>query len=74
MRGLKGNEVEAVFDQLEALGWIAREPGSRPGRRADRYAVNPRVHTEFAERAAAEAERRLKDQKMLAAVFGKQAA
>src|SRR5205814_5659140 len=30
MRGLDRREIEAVFDQLDALGWIDRVAGPRP--------------------------------------------
>jgi len=73
MRGLKQSETEAIFEQLDALGWISREPGVRfgPGRPTSVWIVNPSVHTEFADRAKAEAERRDRDKALLAKVFGK---
>ena len=74
MRGLKQFETEAIFEQLDAMGWINREPGFRfgPGRpAAATWIVNPAVHTEFADRAKAEAERRARDRALLAKLFGK---
>ena len=57
MRKLERRDTEAVFEQLEALGWVTMTPGPR---RTDppHWNVNPRVHEKFAERAKAEAERR----------------
>jgi Protein of unknown function (DUF3987) len=72
MRNLKRQDVDAVFDQLHAFGWIDRSPDLRPGRRTESiWTVNPRVHVEHAGRAKTEAERRSKDRKMLAEMFGK---
>jgi hypothetical protein len=67
MRKLKRNDVDAVFDQLHAMGWIDRSPDLRPGRRTETiWTVNPRVHVEHAGRAKDEAERRARYQKMIA--------
>jgi hypothetical protein len=74
MRGLEQSETEAIFEQLDAMGWISREQGFRfgPGRpAAATWIVNPAVHTEFADRAKAEAERRARDKALLAKVFAK---
>jgi len=66
MRKLKKNDVDAVFDQLHAMGWIDRTPDLRPGRRTETiWTVNPRVHFEHAGRAKDEAERRSRNQKMI---------
>ena len=43
MRGLKRHETEAIFEQLEALGWIIRTPGPRPSD-PPHWMVNPVVH------------------------------
>jgi hypothetical protein len=65
MRGLERREIEAVFDQLDALGWIDRVAGIRP---ADppHWIVNPVVHAKFAERAEMEKQRRERDRKTIA--------
>jgi hypothetical protein len=73
MRGLNRREVESVFDQLDALGWINGIPGPRPTA-PPHWVVNPAVHTKFAERATAEAKRRARTREMLAAMLGKGAA
>ena len=52
MRNLTRRETEAIFEQLEALGWVARIAGFRPSD-PPRWIVNPVVHQRFAERAAA---------------------
>jgi hypothetical protein len=64
MRGLKKHETEAIFEQLEALGWIIRTPGSRPSD-PPHWIVNPVVHQRFAERAEAAKKRREQDRKMI---------
>lgn len=65
MRGLKRHETEAIFEQLEALGWVGRLPGYRPSD-PPRWAVNPAVHQKFAARAAESAKRREQDREMIA--------
>jgi len=68
MRGLERHEIENVFDQLEALGWLTRTPGplwSKP----PHWLVNPEVHRRFAERAAREAAERAKQRAMLQEMF-----
>jgi Protein of unknown function (DUF3987) len=64
MRGLKRHETEAIFEQLEALGWVARIAGSRPSD-PPRWIVNPAVHQRFAERAEAAKKRREQDREMI---------
>jgi hypothetical protein len=64
MRGLKRHETEAIFEQLEALGWVARIAGSRPSD-PPRWIVNPAVHQRFAERAQAAKKRREQDREMI---------
>ena len=64
MRKLERRDTEAVFEQLEALGWLTRTPGPRltvPSH----WDVNPRVHQKFTERAKAEAERRKRERAMI---------
>jgi hypothetical protein len=65
MRGLDRREIEAVFDQLDALGWIDRVPGPNPSS-PPHWVVNPVVHTKFAQRTATEAERRTRERKIIA--------
>jgi putative ABC transport system substrate-binding protein len=62
--GLKRQEIEHIFDQLEALGWLIRTPGplwSKP----PHWQVNPEVHRRFAERATQEAIERERNREML---------
>ena len=65
MRGLKRYETEAIFDQLEALGWVMRIPGLRLSD-PPHWVVNPSVHQKFAERAEAEKKRRGEEREMIA--------
>jgi hypothetical protein len=67
MRGLDRPEIEAIFDQLDAFGWIDRTPGHRLTD-PPRWIVNPAVHVKFAERAEAEKSRRERDRKMIASL------
>jgi Protein of unknown function (DUF3987) len=57
MRKLTRKEIEAVFEQLESLGWVVSHPGHRPTD-PRRWAVNPEVHRLYAQRAEEEAARR----------------
>ena len=57
MRKLERHDIEAVFEQLDALGWVTRTPGPRLTD-PPHWIVNPVVHVKFAERARVEAERR----------------
>jgi hypothetical protein len=68
MRGLTKAETSAVFEQLEALGWVTRTPGPRPGDPLH-WNVNPKVHQKFTARAKREAEERQRDRDMIAAMF-----
>jgi Protein of unknown function (DUF3987)/RepB DNA-primase from phage plasmid len=54
MRKLTRLDTEQVFEQLEALGWVARTQGPRGAY----WIINPKVHTHFADRAVKEIERR----------------
>ena len=68
MRGLERPEIESVFDQLEALGWLTRTPSpmwSKP----PHWQVNPEVHRRFTERAKREAVERAKRREMLQQMF-----
>jgi Protein of unknown function (DUF3987)/Primase C terminal 2 (PriCT-2) len=67
MRGLERRDIEAIFDQLDALGWITRTPGPRPTD-PPHWIVNPVVHRKFAERGQAEAERRQRERSTIAAL------
>ena len=56
-KDLKRRDIDGIFEQLQALSWV--EP--RPSQRANgvsRWAVNPQVHTMFAERKEEEIKRR----------------
>ena len=55
MRSLKQREVEGLFEQLDAFGWLTRVPGPRLSD-PHHWVVNPAVHQKFAERAEAETE------------------
>jgi DNA polymerase I-like protein with 3'-5' exonuclease and polymerase domains len=69
MRGLERREIENIFDQLEALGWLFRTPGlcwSAP----PQWLVNPEVHRRFAERASREAVQREQNREMIREIFG----
>ena len=69
MRGLERQEIESIFDQLEALGWVFRTPG--PYRSSPlHWQVNPEVHRRFSERAARESAQRERDREMLREMFG----
>jgi hypothetical protein len=65
MRGLKRQDIEGIFEQLDALGWVTRMPGpywSKP----PHWQVNPEVHRRFVERATREiAERAETREKLL---------
>ena len=65
MRKLTRRDTEAVFEQLEALGWVTRTPGPRPTD-PPHWIVNPVVHQKFAERGKAEAERRKRERQLSA--------
>jgi hypothetical protein len=68
MRGLERLEIESIFEQLEALGWLIRAPG--PYRATPlHWQVNPEVHRRFAERAVREAAERAKEREMLQEMF-----
>ena len=66
MRKLEKRDIEVLFEQLDALGWITRTPGPRPTD-PPHWIVNPVVHTKFAERGRSEAERRSRDRATIAA-------
>jgi hypothetical protein len=68
MRNLTKADTSAVFEQLEALGWLNRTPGPRPTD-PPHWKVNPKCHQKFTARAKREAERRQQDRDMIAATF-----
>jgi hypothetical protein len=65
MRKLERRDVDAIFEQLDALGWVTRVPGARPSD-PPHWVVNPAVHQKLAERGRAEAERRQRVRGMIA--------
>jgi hypothetical protein len=73
MRKLTRRDVDAIFEQLDALGWVIRTPGPRPSD-PPHWIVNPVVHQKFAERGQAEAERRQRARTMLADLLPRKAA
>jgi hypothetical protein len=66
MRGLKDYEVRPLLEQLEALGWLDRTESPRPNSSVPHFAVNPKVHAMFADRAKVEAERRAQTRQAIA--------
>jgi hypothetical protein len=72
MRRLTAKQREAVFEQLEALGWLDRTAGPRANA-PPHWIVNPAVHEKFAGKAKEEAERRSNAREMLAEIFGRRA-
>jgi Protein of unknown function (DUF3987) len=73
MRGLEKHEMESVFEQLEALGWLIQAPGPRWSA-PPQWKVNPEVHRRFAKRAARETAERAKEREMLREMFSAQGA
>ena len=69
MRKLERRDIETVFEQLDALGWVTMTPGLR---RTDppHWIVNPAVHQKFTKRAKSEAERRLRVREIVTALRG----
>jgi hypothetical protein len=70
MRKLERRDIEKIFDQLDAFGWITRTPGMRPSD-PSHWIVNSVVHQKFAERARAESERRERDRATIAGLTAK---
>jgi hypothetical protein len=58
MRGLTRAETLRIFEQLEALGWVAAMPTAARSNAAPTWAVNPEVHKAFHARRMTEAARR----------------
>jgi hypothetical protein len=65
MRKLTRRDTEAVFEQLEALGWVSRSAPPRPTD-PPHWVVNEHCHQLFENRAKEEAERRQRERRMLA--------
>jgi Protein of unknown function (DUF3987) len=68
MRGLERQDIERVFDQLEALGWLMPTPSpyrSKP----PHWEVNPEVHRRFAARGEREATERAKQRALIQEMF-----
>lgn len=65
MRSLKDWEVDDVLNKLDALGWLDLAPLGR-NEVSQKWLVRPIVHTIFADRAEAEAKRRLEIRKTIA--------
>jgi hypothetical protein len=65
MRRLNKLDIESVFHQLDALGWISRIPGIRPSD-PPRATVNREVHRLFVERAKQEGARRQREHEAIA--------
>jgi Protein of unknown function (DUF3987)/Primase C terminal 2 (PriCT-2) len=70
MRKLERRDIERIFDQLDAFGWITRTPGFRPSDPAH-WIVNPAVHQKFANRAKDEAERRRRERATISGIMPK---
>jgi hypothetical protein len=68
MRGLERQDIDSIFQQLDALGWISLTTGPRPSS-PTHWIVNPAVHQLFAQRAEREAVERAKQREMLAKMF-----
>jgi hypothetical protein len=68
MRGLERADIERVFDQLEALGWLKRTP-SPMWLKPPHWEVNPEVHRRFAARGEREAIERAKQRAMIQEMF-----
>lgn len=69
MRRLSPEAGLAVFEQLEAFGWLERTPSRLRGAPTHRL-VNPAVHQKFAERAKVEAARRAEVRQTIADAVG----
>ena len=66
MRKLTQRDTLAVFEQLEAFGWVTRPFKIEPGP-VTKWIVNEAVHQRFAQRAKEEAERRQHEWKQIKA-------
>lgn len=68
-RHVNADEVRLLCEKLEAFGW-GRWADAGPKSNKARFIVNPRVHSLFAERGAAEAERRAKARELIRQTIG----
>ena len=66
MRNLTERDTNGIFEQLDAFGWISRDPKARSSSEARSWNVNTEVHRVFAERAKEEIERRQKQRQLIA--------
>jgi hypothetical protein len=57
MRKLTKRDIDNMFEQLDALGWVDRTPAPRPSD-PPHWIVNPEVHKRFGARGESEAKRR----------------
>jgi len=67
-KGLTKSEITAIFEQLDALGWLTPVPGPRSNS-PTRWEVNPMCRRLFAERAEKEQGRRLYARQVLQELF-----
>jgi hypothetical protein len=70
MRGLKAREIDDIFHQLDALGWVNKVQGPRFN--VVKWKVNPEVHRLYRERAAQEKDRRTREREMISAMLRNQ--
>lgn len=71
MRGLGRQDIDRIFQQLDALGWVRSVAGLRPND-PPFWLVNPEVHRRFVKHAEREAVERARAREMLMEMFGKQ--
>jgi hypothetical protein len=69
MRGLERQDIESVFHQLDALGWVQSVAGPRPSS-PPHWAVNPEVHRLFAQRAEREVTERAREHEIIREMLG----
>ena len=70
MRKLTKRDMNSVFEQLDALGWVSRVSAPRPSD-PPHWIVNPEVHKRFAARAEASAKRRADVRRAILATVGR---
>jgi hypothetical protein len=68
MRGLKKRDIEDVFYQLDAFGWLDVLPKFRANETL-KGKVNPEVHVLYSERGRKEEERRRRAREEIAAAL-----
>lgn len=69
MRGLERNQIQRIFEQMEALGWLEQAPARR-AMDPPIWKVNPAVHSLYAARAKSERTRRLAAREAIAEMVG----